>query len=261
MKPNPHLEALLAQIRAKPPARGARRRGESVPANMAAAVLESEARAWNHSPMAGMLWESGVRAARAITWAESLENNCCKASENVASSECRPIATPAPADPGILKPEKIMKNSTLHTIAHHIRKELRREVRATVDEMTETLQWHCAEAKSKREAAYIIMTEVFELIDDENEDRNRINSILSQYPGEWEPIRLDHVITSTQNPMIMKANNYHNEPVEFSIGQTITHVSDDGTMTKARIIRIDDGLLDLAFEDGDQGSEQPSSCF
>ena len=67
----PILSEILARIRDKPPQRGERRRRGNIPANMAAAFLASEQRAWDHSPMAGMLWESGVRASRAISIAEN----------------------------------------------------------------------------------------------------------------------------------------------------------------------------------------------
>ncbi len=59
----------------------------------------------------------------------------------------------------------------------------------------------------------------------------------------------------------MNATNYHNESVTFAIGQPVTHVTDDGAMIAATITGISDGLLELAFEDGDQGSENPSTCF
>jgi hypothetical protein len=59
----------------------------------------------------------------------------------------------------------------------------------------------------------------------------------------------------------MNATNYHNEAVTFAIGQAVTHVSDEGEMGKATITGIADGLLELSFEDGDQGSELPATCF
>jgi hypothetical protein len=57
------------------------------------------------------------------------------------------------------------------------------------------------------------------------------------------------------------ATNYHNEAVTFAIGQAVTHVTDGGEMFAATISGFSDGLLDLAFADGDQGSELPSTCF
>jgi hypothetical protein len=59
----------------------------------------------------------------------------------------------------------------------------------------------------------------------------------------------------------MKATNYHNEEVTFTTGQTVTFVSDDGTMIAATIAGFSEGLLDLVFSDGDTGSELPSACF
>ena len=47
--------------------RGTRR--ASMPANMARKAAADEARAWDHSDLAGILWEHGIRSTRAITWA------------------------------------------------------------------------------------------------------------------------------------------------------------------------------------------------
>lgn len=59
----------------------------------------------------------------------------------------------------------------------------------------------------------------------------------------------------------MKVSNYHQETVNLAIGQTVTHVADDGVLIAATIIRFADGLLVLSFSDGDQGIELPSSCY
>lgn len=59
----------------------------------------------------------------------------------------------------------------------------------------------------------------------------------------------------------MNATNYHNESVTFAIGQTVTHVTDDGAMIAATITGFSDDLIDLDFADGDQGSELPATCF
>jgi hypothetical protein len=59
----------------------------------------------------------------------------------------------------------------------------------------------------------------------------------------------------------MKATNYHNEEVTFTTGQTVTHVTDDGTMIAATIAGFSDGLIGLSFSDGDTGSELPFACF
>lgn len=82
-----------------------------------------------------------------------------------------------------------MKISTLHKIARQIY-DLRRIVeRRSVNEMTADLEAAAGDAKSNREAAYLIMTEVFDMIDDEDEDRRKINDILSQFDGSWMPTR------------------------------------------------------------------------
>lgn len=51
-------------------ARGDRRQRLTIPANMVTRYQASEAAAWDHSPLAGILWEMGIRAALAIRWAE-----------------------------------------------------------------------------------------------------------------------------------------------------------------------------------------------
>jgi hypothetical protein len=59
----------------------------------------------------------------------------------------------------------------------------------------------------------------------------------------------------------MKATNYHNEAVTFTIGQTVAHVTDDGAMITATITGFSSSLLDLSFADGTQGFERPETCF
>ena len=46
--------------------RGQRINATIIPKNMLENMKEDEARAWNHSDLAGVLWESGMRATRAI---------------------------------------------------------------------------------------------------------------------------------------------------------------------------------------------------
>jgi hypothetical protein len=82
-----------------------------------------------------------------------------------------------------------MKFATLNQIARQIEKETRRELPWTVHEMIDQLKLAAGGATNKREAAYLIATEVFGLIDEEDEDRRRINSILSMFDGEWKPER------------------------------------------------------------------------
>ena len=59
----------------------------------------------------------------------------------------------------------------------------------------------------------------------------------------------------------MNATNYHNEEITFTIGQAVTHVADDKAMFAATITGFSDGLIDLAFADGDSGSELSTTCF
>ena len=49
--------------------RGTRCAGTNAPKNMMARMAADEARAWAHSDLAGVLWEKGIRASRAIAWA------------------------------------------------------------------------------------------------------------------------------------------------------------------------------------------------
>lgn len=53
--------------------RGQRITGTSVPSNLVHKIKADEARAWAHSDLAGVLWEQGLRASRAIAWARSQE--------------------------------------------------------------------------------------------------------------------------------------------------------------------------------------------
>ena len=60
----------------------------------------------------------------------------------------------------------------------------------------------------------------------------------------------------------IKTQNYHNEDSLFYIGQSVTHVTDEGAMLEATISSISDGLLELTFDDdGEEGSELPYTCF
>ncbi len=61
----------------------------------------------------------------------------------------------------------------------------------------------------------------------------------------------------------MIANNYHDKPVNFEIDQRIKFVDDNGQIFSATIFGIQDGLLDLYFEDTEnsQGLESPANCF
>ena len=57
------------------------------------------------------------------------------------------------------------------------------------------------------------------------------------------------------------AENYHGKMDTFGVGQTVTHYTDDGMVCKGRITDIEKGMLHIAFEDGDEGWEQPSTCL
>ena len=78
MIPNPEnpfsIPALIARATAAPPARGSRRAASTVPANMQEHFIARENAAWNHSPLAGALWELGLRSARAIALSDKKSN-------------------------------------------------------------------------------------------------------------------------------------------------------------------------------------------
>lgn len=76
-----------------------------------------------------------------------------------------------------------------------------------------------------------------------------------------------HQLTAVENELseMLKSKtdmkNYHNEQVAFTIGQNVTHVTDDGSMVQAIVKSVGDGILDLTFDDGEEGSELASTCF
>lgn len=60
----------------------------------------------------------------------------------------------------------------------------------------------------------------------------------------------------------MTATNYHNETVTFAVGQTITHVTDEGAMVKGTVkALVAPDALEIDFVDGDEGTELTTSCF
>jgi hypothetical protein len=60
----------------------------------------------------------------------------------------------------------------------------------------------------------------------------------------------------------MNATNYHNETVAFAVGQTITHVTDEGVMVKGTVkALVAPGALEIDFADGEEGTELATSCF
>jgi len=99
MKPTP-----LQILALHPPARGSRRLRENIPPNMIRRFLDGEARAWKHSTLSGALWETGVRASRAIATAEKFfsapQNKSCADSAHATNSPCRQHGGTVPAEPG-----------------------------------------------------------------------------------------------------------------------------------------------------------------
>jgi len=60
----------------------------------------------------------------------------------------------------------------------------------------------------------------------------------------------------------MTATNYHNETVTFTVGQTVTHVTDEGEMVKGTVkALVAPDALEIDFEDGEEGTENTKTCF
>ena len=60
----------------------------------------------------------------------------------------------------------------------------------------------------------------------------------------------------------MTTTNYYNESATFAVGQTITHVADEGAMVKGTIKSlVAPDALEIDFDDGEEGTELASSCF
>lgn len=60
----------------------------------------------------------------------------------------------------------------------------------------------------------------------------------------------------------MTATNYHNQTVTFTVGQTITHVTDAGEMVKGTVkALVAPDALEIAFADGDEGTENCNTCY
>jgi hypothetical protein len=60
----------------------------------------------------------------------------------------------------------------------------------------------------------------------------------------------------------MTATNYHNETATFSVGQIVTHVTDEGAMVKGTVkALVAPDALEIDFEDGDEGTENANTCF
>lgn len=55
--------------------------------------------------------------------------------------------------------------------------------------------------------------------------------------------------------------DYHGATVPFKPGDKVTHVTDDGQHYPGTIKEIADGLLHLTYPDGQEGWEEPATCF
>jgi hypothetical protein len=114
MKSPPPLHLRILQSAGIDPAtvtRGHRRRLITIPPNMAARYTAGESAAWNHSPLAGALWEAGTRSARAILLSENARKNMFDG----ISAPCQlpPVTTDTrPGGPGNLQPNQKMKTTT-----------------------------------------------------------------------------------------------------------------------------------------------------
>lgn len=98
------LPLFLSRALRQPLPRGWRRSRPNIPENMRARMAADEARAWNHSPAAGILWESGWRLSRAIRESEKI--NCCNESGNPTPSTRCQSGSPAPSGSRELEKEK-----------------------------------------------------------------------------------------------------------------------------------------------------------
>ena len=87
------------------------------------------------------------------------------------------------------------------------------------------------------------------------------NHVVLDYHLLTHPAGSTPAIPTNQPIKKMKNTNYHQEEVTFTIGQAVTHIGDDGAMFAATITGFSDGLIDLAFSDGDSGSELQTTCF
>lgn len=60
----------------------------------------------------------------------------------------------------------------------------------------------------------------------------------------------------------MTATNYHNETATFTVGQTVTHVTDEGVMFNGTIkALVAPDALEIDFVDGEEGTENTKTCF
>lgn len=60
----------------------------------------------------------------------------------------------------------------------------------------------------------------------------------------------------------MTTQDYQNKQTTFSVGQRVTHVTDEGQMCSATVRELVlPDALELVFDDGDEGTENCSTCF
>lgn len=59
----------------------------------------------------------------------------------------------------------------------------------------------------------------------------------------------------------MTTLNYHGFHETFTAGQLVVHCDDDGKLHQAVIVAVTSGSLELIFDDGQEGTELPSTCF
>lgn len=60
----------------------------------------------------------------------------------------------------------------------------------------------------------------------------------------------------------MTATNYHNETATFTVGQTVRHVTDAGTLVTGTVkALVAPDALEIHFEDGEEGTENTDTCY
>jgi hypothetical protein len=60
----------------------------------------------------------------------------------------------------------------------------------------------------------------------------------------------------------MTSTNYNNETATFTVGQNITHVTNEGVMVKGTVkALVAPDTLEIDFEDGEEGTENTNTCF
>jgi hypothetical protein len=59
----------------------------------------------------------------------------------------------------------------------------------------------------------------------------------------------------------LNANDYHGEPTLFFTGMPVMHYTDDGQLFAGTIKGIADDLLHITWPDGEEGWEEPDTCY